>query len=127
MSSQPPQNKREIPAAEVLLLVDLVRYQDRAVVSRTLLNHLSSTVTLFAFDEGQGLSDHTAPFDAMAHLLEGEAEIIVSGKPLQPNTGEVTLMPANQPHLPKILCAPWRMSFLQTNRKLERFSGLRPA
>lgn len=103
MSSQPPQNKREIPAAEVLLLVDLVRCQDGAVVSRALLNRPATTVTLFAFDEGQALSEHTAPFDAMAHLLEGEAEIIVSGKPLQAKTRDVILMPANQPHSLKAL------------------------
>jgi quercetin dioxygenase-like cupin family protein len=68
------------------------------VVSRTLLHRTAGTVTLFAFDEGQGLSEHTAPFDALAHILEGVAEITISGKPLTLGAGEVVLMPANQPH-----------------------------
>ena len=74
MSSEQAQSKREIPIAEVVRVIDLVNYQEGAVVSRTLINRATSTVTLFAFDEGQGLSEHTAPFDAVAHLLEGEAE-----------------------------------------------------
>jgi quercetin dioxygenase-like cupin family protein len=75
-----------------------VNYQEGAVVSRTLLSRPTGTVTLFAFDEGQGLSEHTAPFDALAHLLEGEAEIVVSGKLLPTQGGAAVLMPANQPH-----------------------------
>jgi quercetin dioxygenase-like cupin family protein len=63
-----------------------------------LVNRATGTVTLFAFDEGQGLSEHTAPFDAVAHLLEGESEITVSGKPLRAAAGEAVLLPANQPH-----------------------------
>lgn len=103
MSSQQPQNKREIPNAEVVRLTDLVNYQEGAVVSRTLLARATGTVTLFAFDEGQGLTEHTSPFDALAHLLEGEAEISVSGKPLHTTAGETVLMPANQPHSLKAL------------------------
>jgi quercetin dioxygenase-like cupin family protein len=103
MSSQNVPSKREIPIAEVVRLIDLVNYQEGAVVSRTLVNRPTGTVTLFAFDEGQGLSEHTAPFDALAHLLEGEAEIVVSGKPLRTTAGEAVLMPANQPHSLKAL------------------------
>ena len=103
MSSQQAQGKREMPIAEVVGLIDLVNYQEGAVVSRTLVNRTTGTVTLFAFDEGQGLSEHTAPYDALAHLLEGEAEITVSGKPLQATAGEVVLMPAHQPHSLKAL------------------------
>jgi quercetin dioxygenase-like cupin family protein len=103
MSSQQAQSKREIPIAEVVRLIDLVNYQEGAVVSRTLVNRATATVTLFAFDEGQGLSEHTSPFDAVAHLLEGEAEIAVSGKPLRTTAGEAVLMPANQPHSLKAL------------------------
>ena len=103
MSSQQAQSKREIPTAEVTRLIDLVNYQEGAVVSRTLVSRPTGTVTLFAFDEGQGLSEHTAPFDALVHLLEGEAEIVVSGKPLPTKTGEAVLMPANQPHSLKAL------------------------
>jgi quercetin dioxygenase-like cupin family protein len=103
MSSQQAQGKREMPIAEVVRLIDLVNYQEGAVVSRTLVNRATGTVTLFAFDEGQGLSEHTAPFDAVAHLLEGEAEISVAGKPLRAAAGEAVLMPANQPHSLKAL------------------------
>jgi quercetin dioxygenase-like cupin family protein len=103
MSSQQPQSKREMPIAEVVRLIDFVKYQEGAVVSRTLVNRATGTVTLFAFDEGQGLSEHTAPFDAVAHLLEGEAEIAVAGKPLRTTAGEAVLMPANQPHSLKAL------------------------
>jgi len=103
MSSQQQQNKREIPIAEVIRVSDLVNYQDGAVVSRTLITRATGTITLFAFDEGQGLSEHTAPFDALAHVLEGQAEIVVSGKPLRTTAGEAVLMPANQPHSLKAL------------------------
>ena len=103
MSSQQTRGKREMPIAEVVRLIDLVNYQEGSVVSRTLVNRATGTVTLFAFDEGQGLSEHTAAFDAVAHLLEGEAEITVSGKPLRTTAGEAVLMPANQPHSLKAL------------------------
>ncbi|HSY64480.1 MAG TPA: cupin domain-containing protein [Terriglobales bacterium] len=92
-----------MPIAEVVRLIDLVNYQEGAVVSRTLVSRATGTVTLFAFDEGQELSEHTAPFDAVAHLLEGEAEIAVSGKPLRTKADEAVLMPANQPHSLKAL------------------------
>ena len=68
------------------------------MVSRTLLKRGGGTVTLFAFDEGQALSEHTAPFDAIAHVLEGEALITIAGVPLTLRAGEMVLMPANQPH-----------------------------
>ena len=98
MKPQQSQSKTEMKAAEAMRLAELVNYQEGAVVSRTLLSRPTGTLTLFAFDEGQGLSEHTAPFDALAHVLEGEAEIAVSGKPLPTKAGEAVLMPANQPH-----------------------------
>lgn len=101
MGSQPAQNKSAMPVAEAVRLADLVSYQDGAVVSRTLINRATGTVTLFAFEEGQGLSEHTAPFDAMAQVLEGEAEITVAGKPLATKAGDAVLMPAHQPHAVK--------------------------
>jgi len=103
MSSQHVPNKSEIPIAEVVRLIDLVNYQEGSVVSRTILKRTTATVTLFAFDEGQGLSEHTAAFDALVLLLEGEAEITVAGKPLSTIAGETVLMPANQPHSLKAL------------------------
>jgi len=79
-------------------LTDLVDYQDGAVVSREIINKKAGTVTLFAFDKGQGLSEHTAPFDALVYVLDGEVEIIISGKPLRLGEGEMVIMPANEPH-----------------------------
>jgi quercetin dioxygenase-like cupin family protein len=79
-------------------LTDLVAYQKGSVVSRTIIDKKAGTVTLFSFDEGQGLSEHTAPFDALVCLLDGEADISISGNPLHLRKGEMTIMPANQPH-----------------------------
>ncbi len=88
----------EMPGAEVVRLTELVNYGEGAVVSRTLIKGATATVTLFAFDAGQGLSEHTTPFDALAQILEGEAEITISGKPLLVSAGEAVLMPGGQPH-----------------------------
>lgn len=79
-------------------LIDLIAYQKGSVVSRTVINKSSGTLTLFAFDEGQGLSEHTAPFDAFVHILDGEAEISVSGASFRLKQGEATVMLANEPH-----------------------------
>ena len=93
----------EMPVAKVVRLADLVNYQAGSVISRTIVKRGMGTVTLFAFDEDQGLSEHTAAFDAVAHLLEGEAEITVSGKPMRPTAGDAVLLPANEPHSVKAL------------------------
>jgi len=87
--------------AEPARLAELVAYQDGAVVSRALVNQKAGTVTLFAFDAGQGLSEHTAPFDALVFLLEGEAEIAIGGQPHRLQAGEIILLPANIPHAVK--------------------------
>lgn len=79
-------------------LADLVSYQEGSVVSRTLINKNIGTVTLFAFDENQGLSEHTAPYDALVCIIDGEAEVYISGKLHQLKTNEAIMMPANQPH-----------------------------
>jgi quercetin dioxygenase-like cupin family protein len=79
-------------------LTDLIDYQEGSVVSRTLIDKKAGTVTLFAFDEGQGLSEHTAPYDALVYLLDGEANVVISGKPIRLKKGEITIMPANEPH-----------------------------
>ena len=82
-------------------LLDLVAYQEGSVVSRTILNKKTGTVTLFAFDEGQSLSEHTAPYDALVCLLDGNAEVLISGKPHNITRGEIILMPATEPHAVK--------------------------
>jgi len=85
-------------AGQAIRLIDLADYQEGSVVSRTIIDKKTGTVTFFAFDQGQGLSEHTAPFDALVYLLEGEAEIVISGKPIRLKDGEMVIMPANQPH-----------------------------
>ncbi|MDO8491943.1 MAG: cupin domain-containing protein [Dehalococcoidia bacterium] len=84
--------------ARPLSLVGLAQYQPGSIVSRTIIDKKTGTVTFFAFDAGQGLSEHTAPFDALVYLLEGEAEVVIAGKPIHLIEGEMVLMPANQPH-----------------------------
>jgi len=79
-------------------LVDLVAYQEASVVSKTLIEKKAGTVTLFAFAKGQGLSEHTAPFDAMVCVLDGVAEISIDGNPITVRQGEMLVMPANRPH-----------------------------
>jgi len=89
------------PKAEVLTLAEMVSYQDGSVVSRQITKAEAGNVTLFAFDEGQELSEHTAPFDALVHVVEGKAEVIISGKPFQLDSGDAIIMPANEPHAVK--------------------------
>ena len=91
-------NKSSPLSAKVSNLAGLIDYQEGSVVSRTLIDRETGTVTLFAFDKDQGLSEHTAPFDAMVYVVEGEVVITISGKPLVLKQGETTIMPANEPH-----------------------------
>lgn len=79
-------------------MAELLAYQEDAIVSRTLIKKSTGTVTLFAFARGQELSEHTAPFDAMVHIIDGEAEVTISGNPFQLAAGDMIIMPANEPH-----------------------------
>ncbi len=90
-------------AERTLKLAELVEYQEGSVVSRTIIDQKTGTLTLFAFSEGQGLSEHTAPFDALVHLLDGEAEVTISGKSYLLKAGETIIMPANKPHALKAI------------------------
>jgi len=83
---------------EVGSLISLVDYQDGSVVSKELIKKEKGTVTLFAFDQGQGLSEHTAPFDALVYIFDGQAEISITGKQYNLKSGETMIMPANKPH-----------------------------
>lgn len=83
---------------QVIELINIIEYQEGSIVSRTIIDKVTGTLTLFAFDVGQGLSEHTAPFDALVYLLDGEAEVIISGKPFHLKEGNVVIMPANEPH-----------------------------
>ena len=89
------------PKSEILNITGLAEYQTGAVVSRQITKAEGGNVTFFAFDEGQELSEHTAPFDALVHVLDGEVEIKISGKPYLLKAGEAIIMPANQPHAVK--------------------------
>jgi quercetin dioxygenase-like cupin family protein len=91
------------PHSQVLAIADLITYQEGAVVSRQIVKAEAGNVTLFAFDKGQELSEHTAPFDALVHVLDGEVEIRISGKPFTLKAGEAIVMPANEPHAVKAL------------------------
>ena len=92
------QDTQENLLSSVFALEDMIGYQSGSVVSRTVIKKPTGTVTLFAFDEGEGLSEHSAPFDAMVQVLDGEAEIRISGRPYIVKRGEMIIMPANEPH-----------------------------
>jgi quercetin dioxygenase-like cupin family protein len=81
-----------------LNLAELIDYQEGSVVSKTIIDKKAGTVTLFAFDKGQGLSEHTAPFDAFVYIVDGEAAITISGEKNTVKKGEMIIMPANKPH-----------------------------
>ena len=85
-------------SGKVIRAEDLTAYQTGSVVSRTIVDKKVGTVTLFAFDQGQGLSEHTAPYDAIVYIQDGEAEITIGGKPLYVKKGEMVIMPAKVPH-----------------------------
>ena len=89
------------PKAEVLLLNSLAAYQEGAIVSRQISLAEGGNVTLFAFDQDQELSEHTAPFDALLHVLDGEADVRISGRDFQLEAGEAIILPAGQPHAVK--------------------------
>ncbi len=89
-------------------LAHLVNYQDGSVVSKEIIKKRSGTVTVFAFDQGQGLSEHTAPFDALVYVMDGRVEIMIEGKPSDLKAGDMIIMPANKPHALKAE-APFKM------------------
>lgn len=94
------QNREQkgVAKAQVAKLFDLADYQEGSVVSRTIIDRKTGTVTFFAFDEGQGLSEHTAPYDALVYLLDGEADVVISGKAMRVKEGEMIVIPAKKPH-----------------------------
>jgi len=88
---------------KVHALGKLAEYQTGAIVSRTVIDKPAGTVTAFAFDAGQGLSEHIAPFDALVQILDGEAQIMISGEPFRVRSGDLIIMPAGKPHAVKAL------------------------
>jgi len=97
--------------AKALVLEDLVSYEKGAVVSRTVVDKKAGTITIFSFDEGEGLSEHTAPYDATVVILDGKVEMTISGKPLVAKAGEMVIMPAGEPHALRAL-TPFKMALV---------------
>ncbi len=106
--SDEKQSDVENPLAQANNLENLIAYQKDSVVSKTIIGKKTGTLTLFAFDKGQGLSEHTAPFEATVYLVDGEAEITVSGKIHVVKKGEMIILPANIPHALQAL-TPFKM------------------
>ena len=98
MKREPGQQEAEDLMAKAFKLGEMIDYRESSIVSRTIVSKDTGTVTLFAFDEGQGLSEHTAPFDALVYVIEGTTEITISGKPMTVTQGEMVIMPAREPH-----------------------------
>ena len=102
MNSEEPSGVAPQPGAiqpgEALDLAGCVSYQQGSIVSRTICDGETATITLFAFDAGQGLSEHTTPYDAYVVLLDGEGQLVIGQKPLSASTGQIVLMPSNVPH-----------------------------
>jgi len=96
--SEKKQTINENFIAQANNLESLMDYQTDSVVSKTIIGKKAGTVTMFAFDKDQGLSEHTAPYDAMVYMVDGEAQITISGKPIIVKKGEMVILPANEPH-----------------------------
>lgn len=90
--------KTKDSTARAVALADLLKYQSDAIVSREIIKQKTGSVTLFAFDKGQGLSEHTAPFDALVYIIDGSARIRIAGRPVIVKKGQMIIMPANKPH-----------------------------
>jgi len=106
--------------AKALVLSDLLKYQADAIVSQEIVKKSAGTVTLFAFDKGQGLSEHTAPFDALVYIVDGRAEIMISGKPSIVKKSEMLIMPANKPHALKAVQKFKMLLIMVRERQTER-------
>jgi quercetin dioxygenase-like cupin family protein len=106
--SKEKQLESESPLAQASHLESSIEYQKDSVVSKTIIRKKTGTVTLFAFDKGQGLSEHTAPYDAMVYAVDGEAEITIGGNELVVKKGEMVVLPANVPHSVEAL-SPYKM------------------
>ncbi len=108
--------RSQLPVGEVLVLTDLVAYADGSIVSRTLLSNDAGTLTLFAFDVDQALSEHSTPFNALVQILDGQAELTIGGRVVPAGQGDLVLMPANVPHAVR---ASQRFKMLLTMLKAE--------
>lgn len=103
MKEEAPPDTKEFAGSQVIQVLDLVNYQHGSVVSREVIRKSTGSVTIFAFDEGQGLSEHTAPFDALVQVIEGETDISIAGISHRLHCGGMILMPGGQPHALKAI------------------------
>lgn len=116
MTTKPKVKSAENLMAKAIPMAGLVDYQADAVVSRTVIAKKAGTVTLFAFDKGQGLSTHSAPYDAMVWILAGVVKITIDDKVLRAKTGDMVIMPANHPHALKAI-QPFKMALVMIKEK----------
>jgi quercetin dioxygenase-like cupin family protein len=100
---QTVEKSKKVEKAQTIEMAGFVEYQEGSIVSRTIIDKKAGTITFFAFDEGQGLSEHVAPYDALVSILEGEAQVEISGKTLNLKNGEMIILPANKPHALKAI------------------------
>jgi len=112
-------DKIPAPVGEPFNLVDHVTYAEGSVISKTLLDKGIGNITLFSFDTGQGLSEHTSPYDAVVHILDGEAEITIAGDMRIVKTGEMIIMPANIPHA-LLAQKQFKMLLIMIRKKVEK-------
>jgi quercetin dioxygenase-like cupin family protein len=98
MTDKRQKDERKLPTAEAVEVAELVEYVDGSIVSRTIAENKAGTLTLFAFDAGQGLSEHSTPYDAIVQIIDGEAELTIGGEMVRATAGQLVIMPANIPH-----------------------------
>jgi len=98
MTEKKQTDKRKLQAAEAVDVAKLVEYVDGSIVSRTIAENEAGTLTLFAFDAGQGLSEHSTPYDAIVQIVDGEAQLTIGGDLVRAVAGQLVIMPANVPH-----------------------------
>jgi quercetin dioxygenase-like cupin family protein len=94
-------NEKSVLEAQAMNIANMVEYQEGSIVSKTLIDKKAGTITFFAFDESQGLSEHIAPYDALLNVLDGEAQVTISKKIFTLKSGEMIILPANKPHAVK--------------------------
>jgi len=115
-------DSKESLVGRAVAMNQLVSYQTGSIISRTLIDRKIGTITLFSFDEGQGLSEHTVPYDAFVHIIDGRAEVTIDGKPQQVDSGEFIIMPANIPHSLKAV-EPFKMMLVMIRATVDNVSA----